>query len=97
MFEDMLAVLVGERIEVRVPHRRNISRRNTAPMFLTSTSILGVVREKPQEMQRLNDAMLERFTMRVWSNPIPMEDRVANFPRCGRCSAVFYLRFSSAG
>ena len=96
MFEDMLAVLVGERIEIRPPHRRNSSVRNTAPMFLTSDSILGLVHENPQEMQRLNDAMLERFTMRVWSNPIPMEDRVANFPRCGRCSAVFYLRFSSA-
>ena len=88
LFEDILVVLCGERVEVRVPHKKNISHRNTAPMFY---SRLRVVREDPEEMSRLNIAMDERFCTRCWTVPIPKESRVVSFPRCGRCCAQFLL------
>ena len=91
LFEDLLAVLCGERLEIRVPHKKNVSHRNSAPMFYSSNSMLLVRRDDPVEMQRLNSAMSERFCTRTWTKPIPYEDRILDFPRCGRCCANFYL------
>ena len=90
-FEDILAICAGERMEIRVPAKKNQSHRNTAPMFYTCNTELQVVREDPVEMSRLNGAMQERFCTRRWLNPIPMEKRRADFPRCGCCCAKFLL------
>lgn len=91
LFEDLLALTVGERVEIRQPHRKNLSHRNTAPMFLSCNSPLTVVREDVAVMTRLNQAMEERFCTRRWTRPIPLEARRADFPRCGRCCAGFFL------
>jgi len=91
LFEDLLAVLAGERLEIRVPHRKNHSHRNTAPMFYSSNSLLAVRRDDPEQMQRLNTAMCERFIIRRWNVPIPFNCRQTDFPRCGRCCANFLL------
>jgi hypothetical protein len=91
LFEDLLALTVGEGLEIRVPHRKNVPHVNNAPLFYTSNSRLRVVRDDPDEMLRLNNAMDERFCMRLWRKPIPMESRVLNFPKCGRCCAQFLL------
>ena len=91
LFEDLLALLVGERMDIRVPHSAAKSHRNNAPMFFTSNSLLRVRREDPDEESLLNTAMTERFKMRWWSNPYPKQKRILKFPRCGRCCANFYL------
>ena len=90
-FEDLLALLAGERMEIRAPHRKNVSHRNTAPMFYSSNSLLAVRRDGPARMQLLNKAMCERFSIRRWQWPIPKEHRQMDFPRCGRCCAHFFF------
>ena len=57
LFEDILALVVGERIDIRVPHQKNISFRNTSPLFFTSNSALYVLRHDADEMFQLNAAM----------------------------------------
>ena len=47
-FEDLLALLVGETLAIRVPNKPNVEHRNTAPMFFTSNSPLCVARPDPQ-------------------------------------------------
>ena len=78
-FEDLLSFFVGELVDIRVPHQRNVSYRNTSPLFYTSNSILQTVRHDAGLMDRLNAAMAERFTTRVWRNPLPMQGRAADF------------------
>ena len=91
LFEDLLALLAGERLEIRIPHRGNESFRNTVPMIFTSNSPLVVVREDPVAMEYLNAAMSERFCARTWTNPIPHASRDASFPKCPCCCATFLL------
>ena len=91
LFEDLLALSVGERLEIRVPHQVNKSHRNSAPLFYTCNSFLHVARSCPEEMSRLNHAMDERFCSRHWTRPIPTEARIMKIPRCGRCLAKFVL------
>ena len=93
-FEDLLSLVVGERIDVRIPHQKNVSFRNGSPLFYTSNSLLHVKREDVAEAIRLNAAMDERFRIRLWRNPLPMSERVPNFPRCSRCCAAFFLHHS---
>lgn len=93
LFEDMLSLIVGERIDVRIPCQKNMSFRNTSPLFYTANSPLFVVRPNPQEMIRLNTAMAERFRSRVWQIPLPATERIADFPRCSKCCANFYLMY----
>ena len=91
LFEDLLALIKGERMEIRVPCKKNVPFRNTAPLFFTSNTPLYVVRPDPSAMNRLNVAMSEAFCTRVWAIALPMAERIANFPRCSRCCANFYL------
>lgn len=91
LFEDLLAVLCGEKMGIRVPHRKNVQHRNVAPMFYSSNSMLAVRRDDPETMQRLNSAMAERFCTRKWQWPIPKQHRIVDFPRCGRCCANLFL------
>ncbi len=57
LFEDLLALLCGERLDIRSPHSRNKSHRNTCPMFLTSNSPLQICREDAAATSLLNTAM----------------------------------------
>ena len=91
LFEDLLALIKGELMEIRVPCKKNVPHRNTAPLFFTSNSPLYVVRQDPSAMVKLNTAMNEAFCTRVWAIPLPKAERIANFPRCGRCCANFFL------
>lgn len=92
LFEDLLAILVGERVEIAVKYKGNVSHRNNAPMFYTSNSQLRVVREDVTLMSLLNKAMEERFKSRWWDTPLPLAMRRADFPKCARCCAAFYVR-----
>jgi hypothetical protein len=93
LFEDILSLVVGELMEIRTPCKKNIPFRNNSPFFFTSNSPLRVVREDPEQMCRLNEAMTERFCARTWTTPLPAAQRIADFPRCSRCCANFYLMY----
>lgn len=93
LFEDLLSFLVGEQLSVRVPCQTNVDFRNSSPLFFTSNSELGVVREDPAAMRRLCQAAAERFCTRRWQNPLPKAQRAPTFPKCGRCCANFYLMY----
>ena len=97
-FNDVLRLLVGERIGVRQPGEKNRSFNNTAPLFYSSLeeirpSTRGV---QPRTYQRKVVAMSERFTIRTWNTPLPMDRRVADFPHCPRCFAAFMLENDAA-
>ena len=93
LFEDVLSLLVGERMDIRVPNKKNVSFRNTSPLFYTSNTPLSVVRPDLQQTTRLNAAMAERFCTRTWHNPLPPAQRIANLPRCSRCCANFFVTY----
>ena len=93
LFEDILSLIVGERMAIRCPFKKNVSFRNTSPLFYTSNSPLYVARHNFEEMARLNAAMSERFCTRTWLIPFPKTDRIADFPRCSCCCAKFFLSF----
>ena len=95
-FEDLLSLLVGERLGVRVPGARPVSHRNRAPMFYTARRPLSMFSRDPSEMADFNHAMAERFKTRVWTTPLPRAGRIPDFPRCGHCFAQFILNNASA-
>ena len=92
-FMDLLRLLVGERIGVRIPGEKNRSFNNKSPLFYS-----GLQQIRPSTrganattFQRKALAMDERFTIRTWNVPLPMERRVPDFPHCPRCFAQFML------
>ncbi|CAJ1454063.1 unnamed protein product [Effrenium voratum] len=97
LFEDLLSLTVGEMISVRVPHQKNQTFRNVAPLFYTSNFPLQVRRPDLEEATRLNQAMAERFCTRQWKMPLPEAERIPDLPRCSRCCAAFYLANSAGG
>jgi hypothetical protein len=58
---------------------------NAAPMFHTARRLVAYVSQDAQEMIDYNQAMLERFKIRHWLIPLPMQERRVDFPRCGPC------------
>ena len=90
-FEDLLALLCGEQLGVRLPGKGPVMHRNTAPMFYTSWQPLTMRCADPVRMASLNGGMAERFKTRHWTQPLPMQGRIAQYPHCGRCFAKFVL------
>ena len=92
-FMDLLRLLVGERVGVRIPGEPNRHFNNTSPLFYTALEKItpqmrGVA---GANFARKLRAMDERFTLRLWSRPLPHERRVPDFPHCGPCFASFML------
>ena len=94
-FEDLLGMLNGEQLGIRVPKKKPVQHRNKAPMFYTAWEPLRMCCANPAKMVILNEAMEERFKTRTWTNPLPRVGRIPNYPKCGRCFATFVL--SNAG
>lgn len=90
-WEDLLSLLVGERLGIRCCGAKPVQVRNTAPMFVTAAQFLSYRTDNVQEMLAFNLAMQERFNIRVWQIPLPMESRRPDFPRCGCCFSRFVL------
>ena len=61
-------------------------------MFYTARGPLTYRSDDVQEMIQYTQAVAERFKTRVWAHPIPMEDRLPDFPRCGPCFSKFILQ-----
>jgi hypothetical protein len=90
-FEDLLAVLAGEKVGIRRPGQASKTCRISAPMIYTSWQPLTMICKDPARMFALNTAMAERFKTRVWCRPLPQAGRVSPFPHCGSCYAKFLL------
>jgi hypothetical protein len=90
-FEDLLQMLVGEKIAVRVPGAKPVQHRNTAPMFYTAWTPLAMHCRDPTQMSNLNAAMAERFKTRHWTRPLPMAGRLPKIQQCGKCFGTFVL------
>lgn len=95
-FEDLLSVLAGEQVEIRVPNARPVPHKNTAPMFYTARAPLSYKTQDMEEMADYNQAVSERFTTRRWATPLPMSERRMDFPACAPCAAKFFLENAAA-
>ena len=97
-FTDLLRLLVGERVGVRIPREPNRALNNTSPLFYSALEKIvphmrGVA---AGTFARKALAMDERFTMRFWTKPLPLHRRVADFPHCAPCFASFMLENDAA-
>ena len=95
-FEDLLQVMVGEQLAIRVPCARPVQHRNVAPMFYTAWAPLSMWSKDLQRMACLNQAMMERFKTRTWSRPLPPHGRMPKYPQCACCFAKFLLEHPGA-
>ena len=97
-YMDLLRLLVGEKVGVRIPGEKNRSFNNTAPLFYSALEKISPSHRaiSAAAFQRKSIAMAERFTIREWSRPLPMERRVPDFPHCPSCFAAFVLENDAA-
>ena len=89
--EDLLSVLVGERVEIRKEGGKNCSHKNTSPMFYTHTKVWSLQLDDPEDAVAQLTAMTERFKIFRFANPLPMGERLADSPSCGKCFAKLVL------
>jgi hypothetical protein len=95
-FEDLLAVLCGEHIGLRMPGKPSVVFKNNAPMFYTSWQPLSMKCADGMRMANLNAGMAERFKTRYWMRALPQEGRVTPYPHCAKCFAKFILDNSAS-
>ena len=88
-FSDLLGLLVGEAVGVRVPGRLNVKLRNKAPLFYSARAEMCCRRKDKEAEGMLNDMMDDRFTFFRFTSPLPRSTRRADFPKCGKCCAAF--------
>ena len=91
-FTDLLAFVVGEGLDVRLPGK-NVKHHNRAPVFFTGRTAIRSKVADPDAAHELNRMMNERFTTFVFSEPLPLAARRPDWVHCGRCAAHFYLKF----
>ena len=89
-FSDLLALLVGEAVGLRLPGRPNTKYRNTAPLFYSGRSEIACSRRSSEAEKMFNAMMDERFTVFKFTSPLPMASRKDDWPKCGKCAAAFY-------
>ena len=97
-FMDLLRLLVGERVGVRIPGEPNRHFNNTSPLFYTALEKIAPNSRSmtTASFARKVQAMDERFTLRCWSKPLPLQRRIPDFPHCGPCFAAFMLENDAA-
>ena len=94
-FTDLLSVLVGETIEVRVPGCPNQKWKNNAPMIYSGRAALQCGFQDEQEKEDYDNMMRDRFTLFRFTTRVPNAD--PNHPKCMRCCAEFFLDESLGG
>ena len=90
-FDNLLSVVVGEQIGIRIPSDKPVQYRNNAPFFYTALQPLCFRTMNYAEAQAKNAAVAERFKTRHWTIPLPGAERLPTFPKCGCCFARFVL------
>ena len=95
-WSDLLKLLVGEAIGIRMPGSKNLAYSNTAPCFYTAHDQLRWPGDPSSPQRARNDAAIaERFQIFHFTEPVPTDPpRILNFPHCPRCCANFYLNAS---
>jgi len=88
-FSDLLALLVGEGLDVRMPGQLNIKCRNEAPMFMSGRTDLEPASKFSEKGAQLCKMMSDRFT--VFRFTLPLTGQKADWPQCGRCAAKFFM------
>ena len=94
--EDLLSLLVGERVDVRMPGRANVSHRNTAPRFYTALVPLKPWHAPRWRRELMLHDMDERFVVGRQTERLPLGKRVADFPKCGHCFSRFVCESAGA-
>ncbi len=92
-FTDLLSWFIGESVGVRVPGGFNQKVRNRAPCFYSGRGPLQLrpsARHPAEAAAQLNGMMADRFTVFVFAQPIPLNERSMCFSHCGRCAAQFF-------
>ena len=87
---DLLRLVVGERIGVRLPGALNTGFNNTAPIFYSALQPITPPRWAEVYDKKVT-AMNDRFLIRAWRVALPSARRVHDFPHCARCFASFVL------
>ena len=90
-FQDLLRLLVGEKVGVRSPGSVNIKHKNTAPVFYSAMQKIKTHTGSKETVERKNKAMDERFVIREWKVVLPIASRKPDFPKCAKCFASFML------
>ena len=81
---------------VMTPQLKNVSHRNTAPMFYTALVPLEPWHAPRGRRALMQQAMDERFVVRRWTERLPFAERVADFPKCGHCFSRFVCESAAA-
>ena len=87
---DLLRLVLGERIGVRLPGALNTGFNNTAPIFYSALQPITPPRWAEVYDKKVT-AMNDRFLMRTWRVALPSARRVHDLPHCTRCFASFVL------
>ena len=90
-FTDLLSLLVGESIGLRFPGRVNAKHRNCCPTFYSGRAPMRWTSRDDAAAVQYNGMMDERFTIFHFRHPLPIASRRADWSKCGRCAAGFYL------
>ena len=91
-FTDLLAFVVGEGLDVRLPGK-NVKLHNKAPVFFSGRTGIRSKVSDADAAYELNRMMSERFTTFKFAEPLPLASRKADWVHCGKCAAQFYLQF----
>ena len=94
-FTDLLALFVGEAINVRLVGG-NEPYRNAAPIFYSGVVPMRCGLHDRTVSEKLNGMMDDRFAIFRFTQDIPMEFRQEQWPKCGACAARFYLQTHDA-
>ena len=95
-FSDLLGMLTGESIGIRIPGRVNAKFRNKAPLFYSGRAEIQCYLRDPNATVTFNEMMSERFTLFQFVEPLPKADRVA-ITQCAACYAKFVLTGDLSG
>jgi hypothetical protein len=95
-FTDLLNMLVGETVDIRMPGERNVKVKNTAPLIYTGRTPILSTFQSIEEREGYDEMMAERFTVFSFTKPVPKAERRPDHPHCGKCCATFYLTYGSS-
>ena len=95
-WQDLLRLLVGERVSIRVPHAANVPHNNRAPMFFSGFDKIRYPFGIGHKRDMMNQSMDERFNFITLTYPIPEHLRRVDFPTCASCFAKLILENEAA-
>jgi hypothetical protein len=89
-FTDLLGLLTGESIGIRVPGRPNTKFRNPAPLFYSGRCEIRSGLRDMDAARMYDERMQERFGIFRFTTPVPFSKRKV-IKQCAKCFARFVL------